>query len=57
VIDRVDELCEDVRIHDAHDILHYVKQVTTSLLEESHHVVEGRVLAKPIQRYAEEVMR
>jgi hypothetical protein len=57
VIDRIDELSEDVNVHDMNDNLHRIEQVTTSLLEEGYHVIEGGVLAKPIECDAEEVMR
>ena len=50
-------MSEDVIVQDMNNILQRIEQITTSLLEEGYHVIEGGVLAKPIECDAEEVMR
>ncbi len=56
MIDGTDELADDLTVHDVDHILHHVEQVASSLLEEGHHVIEGGVLAKPVECDTEEVV-
>jgi hypothetical protein len=47
--DGTDEVVDDVSIHDSHPIPDDIMVVSTTVLKQTDHVVEGGALAEPAQ--------
>ena len=57
MIDGTDELVDDVSVHHAYPIPDDVMEISTTVQEQTDHVIVGGVLAEPVRCDAGEVVR